>query len=237
MLRTIIIDDESSGINALTFLVARYTPQLQIISTTTKPEEGVRLVNELRPDVVFLDVSMPGLDGFEMLDKLLYRDFKLVFTTAHREFAFKAIKSRATDYLLKPVDIDELKECVKNLLAEKNESPNAKPARSSFVELSVRDGIVFIKSQEIVRLEASGSYTTFFLDGGVKHVASKNLKECESMLDPQQFFRCHASHVVNLRKVEKMISSDGLFVRMSDGSTPEISRRNKEIFLERLKAL
>jgi len=235
MLKTIIIDDEINGVNTLQIMISKHAPELEIVATTTDPREGIDLIEKHRPNVVFLDVSMPGMNGFEMLDHLAYRDFRIVFTTAHQEYAIQAIKTRAHDYLLKPINIAELKACVSSLLKP---VPDKKQVRhNNIVELAVKDGVIFIKPEEIIRLEASGSYTVFYLENNIRHVASKNLKECESMLDPGMFYRCHISHIVNLSKVQKMHSADGLFALMSDGSSPEISRKNKETFLEKLKSI
>jgi len=236
MLRAVIIDDELIGINTLKLLIEKNTNQLKVIAFTCDPIEGIQLIESLKPDVVFLDVSMPKMNGFELLDQLSYKQFKLVFTTAHQGFALQAIKNRAQDFLLKPIDIDELRACLKIIIDEfyvslKPKSENLSP----IIDLSVKDGIIFIKQNDIIRLEASGSYCTFYLENKIKHIASKNLKECELMLNHQHFFRCHLSHIVNLNKVVKMVSADGLFAQMTDGSMPEISRKNKEIFLEKLK--
>jgi two-component system, LytTR family, response regulator len=236
MIRTIIIDDESTGINALKVLIERHTQGIKVVATTTDPKQGIGLIEDYKPDVVFLDISMPTLNGFELLDKLKYKDFKLVFTTAHQEYAIKAIKNKAYDYLLKPVGIDELKNCVNNIVNERTNNQDVKKeTTSNIIKISVKDGIIFIKPSEIIRLEASGSYTVFYLDNNVKHLASKNLKEYEALLEDTYFYRCHPSHIINLKKVLKMVSSDGLFAQMTDGSMPEIVRKNKEIFLEKLK--
>jgi two-component system LytT family response regulator len=237
MYRSIIIDDEAIGINALKVLIAKHTPEVRVVATATDPLEGITLIENYKPDIVFLDISMPKLDGFALLDQLTHKDFKLVFTTAHEEYALKAIKIRASDYLLKPIDIEELKNCVASLSQPDERAPKGRNGDQHIIELSVRDGIIFIRPKDIIRLEADGSYTTFYLENSVKHVASKNLKECESLLTAPFFFRCHSSHVVNLKKVVKMVSADGLFALMSDGSMPEIGRKNKEAFLERLKSL
>lgn len=239
MLRTIIIDDEQIGISALQILIEKHTKGIRVVATTTDPEKGIRLIEDFRPEVVFLDVTMPKINGFDLLEMISYRDFKLVFTTAHQEYAIKAIKNHAYDYLLKPIDIDELKSCVERIVEEQKPLPaTTRPSSPrGLVELSVKDGIIFIKPQDIIRLEASGSYTTFYLENGLRHVVSKNLKECETLLDPEIFCRCHQSHVINLTKVVKMVSANGLFAQMSDGSLPEIGRRNKESFLGKLKHL
>jgi two-component system LytT family response regulator len=234
--RSIIIDDELIGINALKVLIEKHTPEVKVVATTTDPASGIDLIEGYRPDIVFLDVSMPTMNGFDLLEKLQYKDFKLIFTTAHQEFAIKAIKNKAHDYLLKPIDINELQNCIINITSRITEAVSKKSTKN-LVELRVKDGIIFIRFQDIIRLEASGSYTVFYLENRVRHVASKNLKECETMLDPTMFFRCHPSHIVNLKKVVKMVSTDGLFAKMTDDSMPEILRKNKESFLERLKTI
>jgi two-component system LytT family response regulator len=236
MIRALIIDDEQAGINTLSLLMARYEGQIRVVASTTNAAEGIELIEDYRPDVVFLDISMPHMSGFELLNRLSYKEFKLVFTTAHQEYAIQAIKSKAFDYLLKPIDPDDFKQCVENL-AQLPASAPAKPASKNLVELQVRDGIIYIRQSEIIRLEASRSYTEFYLDGGVKHVASKNLKEYETVLDEKIFYRCHNSHIVNLQKVKKFVNHEGLFALMNDGSMADISKKQKDLFLDRLKAL
>ncbi len=237
MLRAIIIDDEPIGISTLEVLIGKYTPAIKVVATATDPKKGIQLIEDYEPYIVFLDISMPKMNAFELLESLSYKDFKLVFTTAHQEYAIKAIKNRAFDYLLKPLDIQELQACVNNIVAEHQKQKAKTEPSLNIIELSVKDGIIFVHPQDIVRIEASGSYTTFYLANQVKHVVSKNLKEVESLLPEPYFFRCHASHIVNLRRVTKMVSADGLYAQMNDGSMPEISRRNKDSFLEKLKQI
>lgn len=237
MLRAVIIDDERSGINALQLLIDKQIDNLKIVGSTTQAQQGIQLIEDYHPDVVFLDISMPHLNGFALLEQLQYRDFNLVFTTAHQEYALLAIKHHAFDYLLKPVDVNELKDCVNKIVAERSRTKTKehKNGASGTIGLSVKDGIIFIRHSDIIRLEASGSYTVFYLENKVKQLASKSLKEYEAQLDPSVFYRCHNSHLVNLRKVAKFVSSDGLFAQMLDGSAAEIARKNKDQFLERLK--
>jgi len=236
MLRAIIIDDEQIGVNALKILIEKHTEGVKIIATATEPAKGIAAIEDYKPEIVFLDISMPKMSGFELLEYVNYKDFKLVFTTAHREYAIKAIKNKAQDYLLKPIDIQELQNCIRKIMVESEKILGAQKSKSyNIIELAVKDGIIFIKPQDVIRIEASGSYAVFYLTNNIKHVASKNLKECEPMLDPTLFYRCHQSHIINLQKVVKMVSSDGLFAQMSDGSMPEIGRKNKELFLEKLK--
>ena len=235
MLRAIIIDDEENSVNTLKSLIEQNTRGIRVVARATDPEKGISLIEDYKPDILFLDISMPIMNGFELLDKLKFKDFKLVFTTAHDEYAIKAIKTRALDYLLKPIDIDELQTCLITIQKDIQTEKPLQRSTSRIIELAVKDGIIFIKPQDVIRIEAAGSYAVFYMEDKVKHVASKNLKETEALLEEPYFCRCHDSHIVNLNKVLKMVSNDGLFALMTDRSLPEISRRKKDFFLEKLK--
>lgn len=236
MLRAIIIDDEAAGVQSLQLLFEKNIAQVKVVATTTNAKQGIRIIEDYKPEIVFLDISMPGLNGFELLDALEYKDFNLVFITAYQEYAIKAIKHHAFDYLLKPVDTDELKNCVNRIFRAREENKiQPKTQTQNIIGISVKDGIIFVRHAEIIRLEASGSYTIFHLENKVKHMASKSLKEYEAQLDPALFYRCHNSHIVHLSKVVKFSSSEGLFAQMTDGSKADIARKNKDQFLERLK--
>jgi len=235
MLRAVIIDDELIGINTLKVLIEKHTQGVKVVAIATEPEKGIELIEDYKPDIVFLDVNMPRINGFELLDALKHKNFKLVFTTAYQEYAIKAIKNKAFDYILKPIHIEELKNCVNGILDALGKNQVEKLVHGNLIELFVKNGIIFIKPQEIIRLEADRSYTIFHLLNSVKHVASKSLKEYEAFLDPDFFYRCHPSHIVNLRLVERILSDDGLFVQMNDGSRPELLKRHKQEFLEKLK--
>jgi two-component system LytT family response regulator len=238
MLRAIIIDDELIGIKTLKVLIEKHSNDIKIVATSSEPETGITLIEDYQPDIVFLDISMPGLSGFDLLDQLQFKDFKLIFTTAHEEYALKAIKSRAYDYLLKPIDASDLKKCLSNLVNERPaRSPEPKEVDLDIIQIPVNDGVIFIQSKDIIRVEASGSYSIFYLENNIKHIVSRNLKECGLLLDPSLFFRCHASHIINLKKVVKMVSSDGWFVKMSDGSEAGISKKHKDAFLEKFKSI
>lgn len=237
MLRAIIIDDEPAGIKVLRLMIEKYPEDLRLVASSTSAEEGIILIEDYKPDVVFLDISMPEMNGFEMLEKLNFKEFNLVFTTAHKEYALQAIKNKAFDYLLKPIDAGEFKKCVQNLIAAATDKSTIKVKTSSqgLIEVQVRDGIIFVKQKDIISLEASGSYTIFHLVGSVKHLASKSIKEFEVLLDTDIFCRCHHSYIVNLNKVEKFVNHEGFYAQMDDSSKIEISRRNKDVFLEKLK--
>ncbi len=237
MYRAIIIDDELNGLKTLKLLIEKYIPIVRVVASSINPEEGIKLIEDYKPDVLFLDISMPKMNGFELLNRLNYKGFKLIFTTAHEEYAIKAIKNKAFDYLLKPIDVDELKHCVNNLSAGiETKTESFKTNNVGIIELSVKDGIIFIKPADIIRLEASGSYTEFYLTNGTKHVASKTLKDYEAFLHPSYFYRCHISHLVNLHHVVKLVSTNGLYAKMSDESAVEVAKKNKQIFIEKLKS-
>lgn len=236
MYRALIIDDELTGIKTLEELIREHCPEVKTVAVANRPEEGIALIEDYHPDIVFLDISMPQMNGFELLERTSYRDFSLVFTTAHAEHAIKAIRVQAQDYLLKPIDVDELKACIGNIKRRRVVPPDTeRRSRKAVIELPVKDGIVFIKQDDIIRVQASGSYTIFYLMNDVKHLVSGSMKEYELRLDPDDFYRCHLSHIVNLDKVVKLHSADGLFAKMCDGSLAEVARKNKQPFLERLK--
>jgi len=239
MLRAILIDDEPSGIDMLKTLITRNQRDIRAIASSMDPEEAIDLIEDFRPDVVFLDISMPDMNGFELLQRLDYHDFKLVFTTAHREYAIDALRNRAFDYLLKPINHDDFTRCVFNLVAERQKAPSliSQVNSHTYIELLEKDGINFLRLDDIVRLEASRSYTIFHLEDGTRHTASKAMKEFELRLDPGRFYRCHNSHIVNLHKVKKFVNHQGYFALMKDGFMVDISKKCKDEFLEKLKTL
>jgi two-component system, LytTR family, response regulator len=238
MLRAIIIDDEQSGIDMLTELLRAHTDCIRVVASTQQAELGVRLIDDFQPDVLFLDISMPTMNGFDILQRVSYHDFRTVFSTAHRDYAIEAIRRKAFDYLLKPLNESDFERCMRNLIAEgRPEHSAVRPEKQTFVEVTARDGIHYLRLADIVRVEASGSYTIFHLSDGSRHVASRSLKEFESRLDPNIFFRCHHSHIVNLLQVKQFVNHQGYFVRMSDGTLTDVSKKCKEELLERLKTI
>jgi two-component system LytT family response regulator len=232
MIKAVIIDDENKSIRNLQILIETYCKDISVISTASNALDAVRLILQEKPDLIFLDVQMPGYSGFDVLEQLAGIKAKIIFTTAHKDYAIQALRKGAFDYLLKPIDAEDLVRCVDRMMEHENKKTDS---FSGAIELSVKDGIIFIRPRDIIRLEASGSYTTFYLDNNVKHLGSKSMKEYEKFLDPAIFYRCHNSHIVNLKKVAKFISNSGLFAEMNDRSLAEIARKNKEEFLLRLK--
>lgn len=246
-MRAIIIDDEKKGREILKSLIETYCKEVEIIAQASNADEGFEMIQKHEPDVVFLDVEMPSGDGFSLLERFDEITFQIIFTTAFDDYAIKAIKFHALDYLLKPIDIDELRiavENVKKALQEENGADNrymemlqSRKENTGKLALPIKDGIVYLSISEIVRVESDGAYSIFYTDCGKKHLSSKNLGEYEEILPSFGFFRVHRSHIINVKKVKKFIRSDGNFIEMEDGSRVEIARRKKDEFLEMMNQI
>lgn len=236
MITAVLVDDEPKSIQNLELLLGSCAPEVQVTGRAANALEAVQLILSLRPTVVFLDVHMPGYSGFDVLSHIGDTEALVIFTTAHKNYAIAALRKGAFDYLLKPVDTEELRNCIDRVRDERVRRAS-RHGGQAMIELSVKDGIIFVRTAELVRLEASGSYTEFYMDNNSKHVASRSLKEYESMLDPACFFRCHNSHIINLTKVVRYIHSNGYFAELSNGAMIEIARKNRDLFLEKLKHL
>lgn len=240
MLKACIVDDEKKGRDILQFLLNEYCKDIQVIGQADSVDTAFDFINKHHPDIVFLDVEMPRGSGFELLKRFDKIDFKTIFVTAHNHYAIKAIKFAAIDYLLKPVDVDELIQAVNNAInSPKNNIQqhysglleNLETNRTGKIAIPVKDGTAFINPSDIIRLEADGSYTHIFTLTE-KLTASKNIKEYEELLQDLNFFRAHHSHLINLHYVKSFSRVDGYFANMSDGSSVEVSRRKKDHFLQ-----
>ena len=244
MIKAVIIEDELHSRNFLNNLVAEFCPQLTIAGMAASVEEAVALIQQTDPQIVFLDIEMQTGTGFDVLQQLQKRNFHVIFTTAYDHYAIKAIKFSAVDYLLKPINLEELQAAVAKAIEsiEQKAGENKlelliknlrRPAGEDFsISLSTSDGVEFIQLSSIIRLEASGPYTTFFMKDNRKIMVSRNLKEYEMLLTDHGFFRVHNSHVINLKEVRKMIKTDGGYAVMNDDSMITISPKKKEEFME-----
>lgn len=247
-LKTLIIDDELKGRNLLNELVKRYCPDVEVLGLAESATEAIKLIRLLKPDFIFLDIQMPEINGFQMIEMMGDIDFEIVFVTAYNEFAVKAYKYAAFDYLLKPVDPEELSKTIERLKAKRQqvglqerlallmktlEEPKKLPSK---ITVSNSDGISVLNISDIVYLEADGPYTTFYLMNGGKIVSSHNLKEYEDILSEQSFFRSHHSFLLNLNHTVKYLKSDG-YVQMTNGKHVEVSKRRKDEFVQRLTNL
>jgi two-component system LytT family response regulator len=244
MQRVVIVEDEIRSREFLKAVLLEHCPGIEIVGLAGNVEEAVNTVRTLRPDLVFLDIELQTGTGFDVLMQIADIKPAVIFTTAYDHYAIKAIKFSAVDYLLKPIDVDELKSAVARTqsLQEKESSQqtlqvlmqNLKHLRTAdnpTITLSVAEGLEFIPLSEIIRLEAAGAYTNFFLKGGKKLMVSKNLKEYENMLTDHEFMRVHNSHIINLAEVKRMVKSDGGYAVMSDDAQVILSPKKKEEFV------
>ena len=240
MLSTLIIDDEKKSRVLLRELLEQYCSNAEVIGEVTSVKEAKEFLNQNHPKLVFLDVEMRDGTGFDLLKQLGKINFKIIFVTAHEHYAIRAIRFSAVDFLLKPIDADELKEAVNKAESEMQNDhghhingflSNLENQRSSRLAVPIKDGVAFLEPQNIIRLQADGTYTHIYTTQG-KHTVIKNLKEYEEMLLNFNFFRSHHSHLLNLKHVKTFSRMEGFFAIMSDGTSVEISRRKKGDFLK-----
>ncbi|MEO6845555.1 MAG: LytTR family DNA-binding domain-containing protein, partial [Ginsengibacter sp.] len=235
MKTAIIIDDELKGRIALSQKLHDYCSDVRLIGEAENGEEGIKLIEKIKPDIVFLDIEMPRMNGFDMLLRLPQKNFDLIFTTAYDQYAIKAIKYAAFDYLLKPIDIEELKLAVSksNNLQNRNTEKKLEVLDQNLhgksnlnkIAISSMDGLLFFNITDIVHLEASNNYTSIYFINHPKLVASKTLKDFEDLLPPDIFFRTHHSHLINLNYIKRYIKGDGGQIEMHDGTYIDVSRR------------
>lgn len=243
MLKILLIDDENDALEALEWKLNNYIDNIEI-TTCNSPVLGIDIINNDKPDVVFLDIQMPEMDGFAMLEKLTYRDFNLIFTTAHDEFALKAIKVSAIDYLLKPVDKDELitamdklkKPMGGGLLEDKLQFllNNLNNENHEKINISADGKIYLLDIHDVVMLKSDKSYTTIFLKSEQQILVSKTLKEVEKKFTNPLFFRVHNSYLINLDHVKEYLKGFGGELIMTNGLTASISRNRKAELFKKL---
>lgn len=251
-IKAIIVDDEQHCIDALQTMLQKKCPEVTVLGGVNSVKEAKELIMELQPDVVFLDVEMPHQNGFELLKMFDKITFDVIFTTAYEQYALKAIKFNALDYLLKPFSVKELQDAVQKCIVRRNSnaangqqetttSPlevflqNMKTMHQTHkkIALPTINGLVFMPVQNIVRCESTGNYTRIFFTDKKNLMVSRPLKEFEELLTDVDFFRVHNSHLINLQQMQSYIQGEGGFALMSDGTQVEISRRRKADFLKK----
>jgi two-component system, LytTR family, response regulator len=250
MITAILIDDEVNSRNALQKKIKTNCPAIQIVAECSDAEEGIAAIEKYQPQVVFLDVEMPRMNGFGMLEKIENKNFNIVFTTAYNQYAINAIKFGAFDYLVKPIDVEELIIVAKKLNEQKQVLNNSErldillnqisPANKSSVQkiaIATQAGLEFIPIDTIIYLEAIGNYTELHFTDGKKLMASKTLKEFEDLLEHHAFFRIHNASLVNLIFVKKYIKGDGGQIQLTNNITLDVARRRKEELLQLLLTL
>lgn len=246
MIKAILIDDEQDSTDVLSSLLQRYCPAVQVLACMNNPFEAAAVVEEMQPNVVFLDIEMPGKNGFELLEELDHPRLHIVFVTAYQEYAIRAFKYHAFDYLLKPVAIDALQKTIADLQT-RMAGAAAVPAYADVLKkylpllqtrkIALPDGnaMMLVNPSDIIRCQSSGNYTRVYLQNGKNLLITRTLKEYEEMLAPFAFFRIHHEHLVNMQHVLRYIKGEGGYVAMSDGCTVEVSKRKKAAFLESLQ--
>jgi two-component system LytT family response regulator len=246
MITAIIIDDEMKGRIALRQKIKDYCPGVSLLGEACDGREGLQLIEQLQPDVVFLDIEMPVLNGFDMLQQLERKQFHLIFTTAYDHYAIKAIRFAAFDYLLKPVDIEELRNAIGKIKEQKLQQDTGQRLQVlehnlknkyalNKIAISTRDGLQLFNIGDIIHIEAQSNYTVFSFTSGPKLTASKTLKEFETLLPSDLFFRSHHSHLINLHYVKRYLKGDGGQVEMQNGDYIDVSRKRKEDLLKLLR--
>lgn len=242
MIKAILIDDEEHCRESLSIQLARYCPEVSLLAACASAAEGLKAIEQLHPDVVFLDVEMPRMNGFELLQEFTNIPFGVIFTTGYDAYAIKAIRFSALDYLLKPIDKDELIMAIAKIHAKPVPTINQqfdilleklgdKPVKLQKIALPSLEGFELVQLEAILRCESDSNYTYVYLKTGRKLLVSRTLKEIEELLEGHSFLRVHHSHVVNLNEIERYVRGEGGYLIMSDQSSVTVSRSRKEALL------
>jgi two-component system LytT family response regulator len=243
-LNTLIVDDELNARENLQILIQDYCPELNVIGLASSVDQAKVLIKQYSPSLVFLDIAMPNKDGFELIKEVDNKDFNVVFTTAHSEYALKAFKADAIDYIQKPIDIDDLRKAALKAMQFSNHEiitadsiikPSQVTTEDEMEKISVptRNGYIFIENKEILYFRASENYTEIFLENGKKVVSSKTIKRYEEKMNPNIFYRTHKSYIINRHNHLKELSRQaGNFVIMSNGDCIPIARRRFSEFVK-----
>ncbi len=249
MIKAVIVEDELAGLNNLKNLLATYCDQVKVIKEAGSIEEALAIFKNSsnKPDVAFLDISLPDGLVFQLLNQIRPISFDIIFVTAHEEYAIKACQYSSIGYIIKPIDPDVLKEAVNRIQSKKNNQINSRleifnsyynnPNVFRKISISAIDGIYFVNIQDIVRFEAEDNYTHIFLNNGDRLTASRTIKSYEELLIDFNFYRVHKRHVINLNYMRKFVKGDGGYLIMDDEKQIEVSRRRRPAFMEQMKRL
>ncbi|MDE3213453.1 MAG: response regulator transcription factor [Bacteroidota bacterium] len=242
-LKAILVDDELSSLENLEQKILEFCPDIMISATARTPEAAISLILHHKPDVIFLDIEMPRMNAFRMLEELKDIRSAIIFTTAYNHYAIEAIRISAFDYLVKPINIEDLQRAVNRLMAQHKEHVKEKlnvlkkglgqhRSQDDNIAIPTWEGMEFITIRDIVHIESSSNYSKVYLQNGTHIVVTRLLKDFEEMLVPYRFFRIHHSHVINLTQIKKYIRGEGGQVVMKNGDVIDVSRRRKEEFLK-----
>lgn len=244
MIKAVIVDDEPKAIQSLTWELENFSNDIEVVETFTNPETAITYLKTHTPDCLFLDINMPTMDGFQFLDCINHKDYAVIITTAYNEYALKALKNEAIDYLLKPIDSDDLKETIVKI--KKFYTNNISIAKVEEVLLNFNanlkhqkvilntDGkLVFLNIDDILYIESDGNYSTFFMTKNQKMVVTKKIKEIDAILPKNYFFRIHNSYIINLNKIKEFVKNEAYVVMESNEKIP-VARQRKSDFLNKL---
>jgi two-component system LytT family response regulator len=242
-IRALLVDDEKHCLETLTWQLEKFCPEIEIVDVCESAEKALEILDNQKIDLVFLDIEMPHMNGFELLQRLKSIPFEVIFTTAYDMFAVKAFKFSALDYLLKPIDRDELVQAVAKVNDKKKQSilPEQldilfqnlynRKQTSQKIALPTMNGLEFVIADDIVHCQSEGNYTHIFLKDNARYLICRTLKETEELLSGHNFFRVHHSHTINLNHIKKYVKGDGGYVIMSNDSSVNVSRSRKEELL------
>ncbi|ASO05025.1 LytTR family two component transcriptional regulator [Arenibacter algicola] len=242
MLEAVLVDDEIKALQSLSWELTNFSDEIKVVASFTDPFEALKYLEQNPPDCLFLDIEMPTMDGFQFIQKLHNKEFPVVITTAYNQYAIKALKNEAIDYLLKPIDTDDLNATIakikkfnsKNYTAEKLEKILLKFNSDSLqkkITINTDGKLLFLQSDEILFAESDGNYSTLFLSDGQKILLTKKLKEVNQILPKDTFFRIHNSFIINLNKIKEFLKTDGYVILQSNHKIP-VSRQKKSDFLD-----
>lgn len=238
MIKTIIIDDEKHSVATLAWKIDKFCPEVEVVAQFTDSSEGLEHLQKSPPDLLFLDIEMPRLNGFELLEELGENiPFGVIFTTAYDDFGIRAVKANALDYLLKPVQNQELKAAIEKFKKFRGKNmevlfSNKQEGKVNKIALATQESIEFVKPEDILFCSSDSNYTRVFLIDGRKKLISKTLKEIESRLEPYRFFRSHHSHLVNLDHIREFVRADGGYLMLTNGQSLPVSRNRKDDLLK-----
>ena len=244
-LQAIIVDDELSSVQNLHQKLTEFCPDVNVVATAQRPEDAILLIRQHKPDVIFLDIEMPRMSGFRMIEELGDCDFNIVFTTAYNHYAIDAIRISAFDYLTKPIVIKDLQHTIERLLKYRKTYTRDKMdvLRTSLdtpknqeekIAIPTSDGLEFIPIKTIIHIESSSNYSTLSLTDGKNVLVTRLLGDFEELLQPYNFFRVHNSHLINMAHIKKYIRGEGGQVVMQNGNVIDVARRKKEEFLKHI---
>ena len=244
MIKAILIDDEQDAIESLSSEMKMFCKEIEIIDSFTNPEEAISAINYLKPDCVFLDIEMPEIDGFQLLSHLKFRDFDLVITTAYDNYALKAFKENAVDYLLKPIDSDDLVKVAQKIKGNKLNKqlgfslkdllPQVEK-KATKIAVPLVGKTIFLNISDVVYCKSDGNYTTIFLENGASHLYSKKIKDVFETFNSNQIIRVHQSYLVNINYIKEYVKSEGYYLILENNKTIPVSKPNRAYILDAIK--